>query len=289
MSSQRYVVIPEQDALASLIVAELQAALPSWTPDDSDPGIYWADTTAARIIEMLNQVVDSADANWIETATGDALTELVNNVALTRALGETDSRLRARYYEAWNALAKDTPEFALQLARQADEDVAEVSLDFVADSNVITVYAITADGANLDTTAQTAIEDYMNDPSRHPIWLEYSTADATLLRYQIRGTIRFRQTNPNGDVRTSILAAIATQLRLGVTANTYVYEQAADLPTVVDADLAFHAEDPLNPGEFLSTGAVVELAASADTAYLISVSNVVFTGPSDGLYFVEVV
>ena len=223
MTLSRYATIPEQAALAQELINALRGQLPAWTPDESDPGVYWADVTAAQFITYLEQVNTAADANWILTATGAPLRELLRNVGLTAGEDESNESMRTRYFEAWVALNKDTPEYARLLARQAAPDnVDHAGLSFDASQNRITLYLVDSDGEDVGATVRAAVQAYMNEPSRHPIWLDYVTAEVTKTDYTVDAAITYAENtdSPEGEVRAALEAALLRLRRL----DTSIYQ-----------------------------------------------------------------
>ena len=216
MVTSRYIeTIPGQAALSADVVAALRARLPTWTPDASDPAVYWSDDTAGRVRAWIAQFNDSADANWVMRATGTALRQLANNAGIrTFPDGETDDELRERIFNQFHALAEGTPAHDILLAMQADSDVFNAARSFDASNDEVTIYVIDSDGMDLEASAKTAIEEALNVRTRPAFWLDYQVGDVTVTDYTVDATIIYRTDaeSPEPAVRAN-LAAVMRRLR----------------------------------------------------------------------------
>ena len=265
MTTQRYIQVPEMTALSNELRDALAVLLPDWTPRDSSPVTYWSDVTAVKLIEYLNQVNTAADANWIETATGDALVQLLRNVGLSPSPGETDPDARQRYYDAWTALAKDTPEYARLLARQASALVADSALSFDVNTNTATLYLVDDAGNDVGASTRAAVQLYVNQPSRRPFWIDYATAEATVTAYSVDAAITYARhlPSPEAQVRRNLAATLVALRGL----NTAIYQSA------------------LVEGAWAS--GVVNIAVSAPSAALPASPGIIYHGAIGTLTFTE--
>ena len=236
MTTSRYINVPIQAELKALMLNEARLIIPDIGTDNSDPFYYWADETSARIITWLEQINESSDANWIVTSAGQALSELVKNAGIDRAIGENDADLKQRFFDVWTSLAKDTPEYALLLARQADRSVADASLIAEQNLNQLTVYVADIDGENIDATAMVKIQEYMNEDSRHPAWLDYKVNDNTKVEYILNATVLYKKDAPSPKKFVDIaLENVLIALRkLNTTIYSYPISHAMWSEDVVD-------------------------------------------------------
>ena len=221
MTTSRYIdTVPEQAALSADVTAVLRRRLPAWTPDASDPAVYWSDDTAGRVRAWIGQFNGSADANWIMRATGAALRQLANNAGIrTFPDGETDDELRERIFNQFHALAPGTPPHDILLARQADSDVFDAARSFDPANDEVTIYVIDSDGMDLAAAAKTAIQDALNVRTRPAFWLDYMVGDVTVTDYTVDATVIYRTDaeSPEPAVRPNLEAVMRRLRRLDTT------------------------------------------------------------------------
>lgn len=224
MISRRYISpVPEQDALSTSVVGRLRAKLPDWTPDDSDPGLYWSDDTAGSEIARIEQHNDSADQNWVVKATGQALRELANNVGIfSFPAGISDEEIRELIYDQFRGLAPGTPPSDKRLARLADPNVADVGRSFSFGDNQVTIYVVDEEGEDLDAAARSAIQAALNVPNRDAFWLDYVVGSATKTDYTVDAAITYGRGDPNPEtaVRANLAATLLRLRRL----DTAIYQ-----------------------------------------------------------------
>lgn len=266
MVSRRYISpVPEQGTLSTRLVNRLRARLPSWTPDASDPAVYWADDTAGAEIARIEQHNDSADANWVVTATSQALRELANNVGiLTFPAGVTDDQIRQQIYDQFNALAPGTPPYDKLLARLADPLVADVARSLDRANDRATIYVLDEDAENLPAANRTAIQAALNVPNRPAFWLDYVVAAATITDYTVDATVTYRRgaESPEGTVLANLEATMLRLRKLDTAVNLADLSQGMWVRDIV-TNVAF-------------TSPATDLARSPDTVYHGTVGTLTF-------------
>lgn len=269
----RYITKPAAGTVSDAYIADMQTQLPDWLPDDADPGVYWAEYSEQRELERIDEFNQGADANWIETATGEALDQLLNNVGYTSATipaNYTDSQKRALYYEAWDALDKDTPEFARRLAREANPVVVDASIEHQRTQNRIDVYLADEGGRDPGESIRTAVEVYMNTdsiPSRHPIWLSYKVLESKVVEYTVDATIFYRISNPEIEVRRVLEENMLILRKLNSRINQ----------TLLFEGLPMSDNDGVNIKNIVMSMPAAELKASIGTVYHGSIGTLTFT------------
>ena len=200
----RYIAgVPTQQDLSDIIVARLRILMPHWTPDVTDPGVYFADDIAARLLALTRSVNTSADANSIITATGDALTELVRQFGITeRREGETDAALRQRFQQQWEAITQGTPAWDIRRAFESSPLISDVSRSEVDwTNNLVTIHVLNDEYLNLEPAQQTNVQTELNKPDRPTFWLDYQVRPATIAYYTLTGTIYYTGTEEDPIVR----------------------------------------------------------------------------------------
>ena len=260
--------VPEQDALALAIVNRLRQDLPTWTPDASDPAVYWSDDTAADRIELVGQFNASAEQNWVVTATGEGLRRKANDAGIFDfPEGETFPELRQRIYDQWDALAEGTEPHDVLRARRSNALVADASRVVDRANDRATIYVLGADGMNLEAAVRTAIQAALNVRNRPAFWLDYVVGVATITDYTVAATVTYRRRSESPE--TAVLAnleAVVTRLR---KLDTAVYISALKegmwAENVVDIDITSPAND---------------LAHSPDTVYHGTAGTITFTEES---------
>ena len=263
-----YIAVPTQDGLSAILIAAMKVYLPDWRADESDPGTYWADLTAGDRLQFILQVNESADAVWVETSTGDALNRHLRNVSLEPFDGESNLSKRRRYYAQWDALAKDTPEYAKALAVFADPLVVDVDVELttpVGEEQRFNTWVAYEDIIDPTVIQKEAIAEYMNAPSRRPLWLRYIMQDITYIDYSIDGTITYRHgtRNPTEQCIDAITARVILRQKL----NTAI--SVSDLESAGYID-----EDILN---VRLTSPVNDLSKVHGTIYRGTIGNIVVT------------
>lgn len=221
MVSQRYLApVPEQSPYSAELVAALQALLPNWTPDVTDPGVYWSDDTAARLIALIKRFNDSADANYILRAKGQALTELVAQYGIMQRLpGEDDDALLLRFQQQWESITAGTPAWDILATFRADPLVASVGRSLVDwAANMVTIWTADQAGNNLPAQNRQAIQERLNHPERPTFWLDYQVEEAEVRYYLVSGRIVYdsRTSDPIVEVKANLEAAIASLRKLNV-------------------------------------------------------------------------
>ena len=234
--TSRYLHVPTQAELRAMILQKAQQFIPDIGSNKSDPFYYWTDEDVAGRIAHYEQINTSADANWIVTAEGEALSQLVQNAGISRAEDETDSDLKKRYYDVWTSLSKDTPEYALLLARQADINVVDASLGAGQDINHLAIYVADIDGENLEATPRLSIQAYMNEPSRHPAWLDYEVLPNTKVEYIVNATVLYKKDTPSPQPQVDIRLenALVVLRKLNTSIFPYSLTHAMSTEDVVD-------------------------------------------------------
>ncbi len=226
MVSRRYIdPVPAQADLVNAVVAQLRSDLPAWTPDASDPAVYWSDDTAGRVRAWIAQFNDSADANWVLRAKGQALRELANNAGIrTFPEGESDAELLERIFDQFHALAPGTPAHDILLTRLADTGVFDAARLLDLDSNLVTMYVIDSDGMDLADAAKTAIQAALNVRTRPAFWFDYRVGDVMVTPYIVDAAIIYETDaeSPEPAVRQHLEATLERLRRL----DTSIYPSA---------------------------------------------------------------
>ena len=252
MTTRRLLDTPTQATLAEQFVAALQGRLPEWAAYDSDPGVYWADLTAAELITRIGQFNASADANWLFTATGGALEDLVRQYGVTREAGETDDALRTRTVAQFAAASVGTPEQVLRDARIASAGVADASYQPDRAANEIDVWitAVPDEGAPddiaPDAALRTTVANYLNDDRRRLIWVDrYNVQAPTVTTYSVAGTVTYRRggANPQDGAEAALDAWMLAHRTLDTRISVSALVAALFVQDVVDVDLSAPAAD----------------------------------------------
>lgn len=238
MAAERYISpVPDQAALSAAVVGALRERLPTWTADESDPGVYWSDDTAGRLIRLINDFNDSADANDVLRAQGLALRELVRQFGvLTPPEGASDDDLRAIFQAQWDAVTEGTPAWDIRQALKSSTRVADASrspVDWAA--NTVTMYVVDANGGNLTDEERAGVSSFLNDPARPTFWLDYLVPEATVENYLLSGRIVYDRSkaDPLEQVVENLQAAMDGLRTLRTGIDDSILQQAAWVPDVV--------------------------------------------------------
>ena len=273
VSRSRYVVIPVPGAISDELVEEMAGALPRWTPDESDPGVYWADFTEEKFVELMKQWNASADQVWVPTATGQGLRDKLLEVGYVATGNETEEELRQIYYDAFVSLAKDSPEWALLQARRASPVVFDVSLDEPA-NNMINVYCIDIDGESVDPGVRALVQARLNSKGLRPIWLTYMVLAARKTNYTVDATITYIADEgvDEAQIQAQLKAKIIEERKLDNT--IYISSLERSLwPTIPEE------EGRIQPVlDVQVTAPANNLAGAVDLVYHGSVGTLTFTG-----------
>lgn len=264
MVTSRFITPPTQTNLSASLIAKMQERLVDWLADEADPGVYWSDLTAAEFLDYIGQFNDGAEAAWIMTAKGQDLRDLLRNVNIEITdLTIPDDELRQLYFDAWTALDKDTDEYALLLARRADSRVSDAALSFNAGANQITMYIADTNGQDLGAAIRTAVQTYMQDPGRHPIWLDYVVDATTVTAYSVDATITYRRGRPSPELAAR--AALTETLMRLRKLNTGIYISALEAGLRVEDVVNVVVSDP-----------AADLARAAGTVYHGTIGTLTF-------------
>ena len=186
--------VPTQADLRDDIIAIIQARLPDWTPNDSDPGYYIADIIAARIIGFINSHNTGAAELYPLTASVEGLIQLLDGIGVENASG-TITQLLNQYRERWQALAASTTEFVERLVRSFNDEITSVKVARDIPRSKALIFALKADGVALTLAERTALNDRLNDDflvATKVIWWDYIVIPALHVSYTLTATIRYR-------------------------------------------------------------------------------------------------
>ena len=266
--TSRYVTIPSLSDMQSAMIRHMQSVLTLWRADESDPGVYWADLTVNEMRKWANEFNAGADNNFVPTAVGQALVDLVSEVGITATVDEATENplaVRQQYYDAFVALAKDTPEYARFLARLVSSDVVDVGLVSQRTLNLIDMYLANADGDDPGSTVRAAVEARMNLPTNHPIWLNYRVLPSTKTDFTVTAEVTYRkgQPSPESVVLVNLNAALIALRKLDTEIN----------------------HDTLKNGMWADD--VVSITVTSPAATLAKSASVVYNGMVDTITFVE--
>ena len=252
MTTRRMLDVPNQTTLANQFIAAMQGRLPDWAAYESDPGVYWADIMAQELITRIRAFNTAADANWINTATGAALEDLVLQYGVIRMPGETDEALRLRAVSQFAAASVGTPEQVLRDARAASDMVADASYrpDRAANEIDVWITAVPAPGAPDDIapsmTLRTTVANYLNDDTRRLIWIDqYNVQAPTVTAYTVTGTVTYARGKPNpvNAVNAALDAWLLENRTLNTRIATSAIAAAMFVDDVIDVDLTAPAAD----------------------------------------------
>lgn len=214
MANHKFLDVPTQANYQALLVQALRDRIPGWTPDVTDPGVYWADDTSARIIEWLNQFNASAEANDILLATGDALTRLVRQFGIIERLpGESDAALRLRFQRRWDSITAGTPAWDIVRAFESDSRVADAARSLVDwGANTVNIYVLDSSANNFPSDDRLNIQNALNREDKPTFWLDYRVPEVTQRFYLVSGYIVFdnRLADPIETVRSNMDSTLAS-------------------------------------------------------------------------------
>lgn len=168
----QYLSVSAPEDIVARIVASMQAALPDWLADESDPGVYWADAAAYELTTWADQVDGGLAGVFPATATGAALDQHLQTWGLpARGSSESVEDARERLRLRILSLRPDTPEFYLALVNEwdaANNDprlVSDASTEWVLASLELLVYVLTATGplawTQLSQAAADSLQAYL--------------------------------------------------------------------------------------------------------------------------------
>ena len=214
--------VPTQESYQQQLVNMLRARLPGWTPDITDPGYYWADDTSGEIIKLINQFNASADANFILTATGTALDELLRQFGIINIDPNlSDAEKRLIFQRRWDSITQGTPAWDIRRALEAaveqdimNADVGRSAVDW--HRNLVYIYILDSMGQNLQSDLRVQIQDRLNAPDKPTFWIDYRVRAATTEDYLVSGEIVYNSSlaNPIAEVRSNLDAALLSLKRL---------------------------------------------------------------------------
>ena len=247
MTSARYIRdYPAPLALSAEMVAEFEAALGQGTFDVSDPIYYWSDEFADYITRTIEQLNAAADANNPDTATGSALNVWLRSVGeQPQQPGESTSDARIRYYIAWIALSKDTPEWAQQQVRLGSTVAKDAALGENTTPeqipNTVPLYVANADGLPLDPADAAILQSYFDASNRHPFWIRYIITKGRPKRYRVRlkGYARVGSSIP--DIRVDVLERLNNLMVERRKLDTLIGTSEMERFAHVDALISLHA------------------------------------------------
>ncbi len=186
--------VPTLATLRDAFIAHLQTRLPSWEPNESDPGYYIAEYFASEFIAFINQYNFGAAESFAPTASSNGLVRLLDNAGVEDAVG-TRAQLLTQYRDRWNALAASTEEFARRLIRTFNTDIIDVRLTRDTRRSIAFVFATKANGEALSIAERTTLEEQLNDDSEiqtKVIWWDYKVLSALHVSYTLAVEIHYR-------------------------------------------------------------------------------------------------
>ena len=191
--TSRYLTVPSQAVLSAGLVSVLQGRLPEWDADESDPGVYWADDTAAKMIELTIRANLAADATFILTAEKPAIYDLLREVGVVHIPaheGLSLEALRRIYFNALLGLNLYVPDNWLDLCRVVEPGIGSLSFTLNLSDNEVLVYVVDEDGEDYAVENKTVIQEYLNHPSRKPLW-DFAVSDVTITPYTVDAQIHY--------------------------------------------------------------------------------------------------
>lgn len=220
--TQRFVDVPTRAVLAQRIIDSMSEIIPDIAPNESAVAWYWADLLALDAIERAQEFNGSAFENWIITATGQGLDELLRNYGIdasTLPAGTTDAQKRRLALDQFTSVTIGTAEHTARVARASNSLVGDVSAMRDPANNKVIVYLADANGQPLDATQRGISQTYLDRNDIHPIYFDFDVQAAITRQYTltVTGTYAENTNDPTDQVRANAEATVPRLRKLNTT------------------------------------------------------------------------
>ena len=174
------------------ILAEMKAKYLTYYPDyvfaESDPVTKAFEVAAYFRLQDRQRVNEAAKQNFIATATGSNLDNLVANLLVTRKADETDDELRIRAVSALEGFSTAGPAGAYYYhALSAHSDITDVGVSSPTPGQVQIVVLTKTGVPSIEVL--NAVTAALNDEDVRPITDEVIVLPVEIIDYEINATI----------------------------------------------------------------------------------------------------
>lgn len=186
------------------MVADVQSIDPEFEARDSDPGMTLIRSFATYAYTQRQYIAMRAQAQLLPYATGPDLDNLASLVGIIRRDGQDDEQLRAAVLDAPLAMVIGTAPEIIKAVKDAVPGHVRAATAVVDDMGIAQI-RMTATDAFTDRRAVNhrlsgwmypedvaTIIDYLNDPTRKLITVEYNIKRALIKSYRIVGDVRYK-------------------------------------------------------------------------------------------------
>lgn len=233
------------DATAQLL-AHLQDNLPDWEDPPTDALLY---RSLPYIAEYVQTQVELGHAQLLRgllaTAQGSDLDVIgLGPPPVLRRVGEPDDDYRLRIANAHVLVNLGSLDGVEQRAEQFNTDIVDVRAYVSPNRQDVRVFPIGASVTQIEETARTALQTYLNGRSIHIGGVATTVAEPTVKQYRIRATATFDPTLYSREavtalMRTALNAFVAASERVGWTVYKAVLDDAAYVPELRNVTATF--------------------------------------------------
>lgn len=178
----------DYETILAEMVAKFLETYPDFSLSESDPVMKAFEVAAYFRLQDRQRVNEAAKQNFIATATGSNLDNLVANLLVTRKTGETDDELRIRAVSAMEGFSTAGPSGAYYYhAMSAHSDVSDVGISSPTPGQVRVI--VLAKNGVPSTEVLDAVTLVLNDENIRPITDEVIIAAAEMVDFEINATI----------------------------------------------------------------------------------------------------
>ena len=191
-------------SILDLLVSEVSAAVPDWTPSPADP-LYAALGSAAFQIFQLRQDFNERVLGLLAPyATGQTLKDLAGFKGVVPEENESDDTLRQRVLTGWEAQVGTTLPSIESQARAASTMVRDVAARYAtppynAANERLIELAVLSTAAETESTPPglpaagllTEVADFMNEATRRFALVRFSAIQPTLTPYDVTARLHF--------------------------------------------------------------------------------------------------